>query len=1504
MIWCRLRGVSRPKLAMEQDLKASALKASDEDVDASLSRYYEAIANFDEPGKKKEASTTLTKLLELLERHGSDAAARMQANGAAAADAQGPSCASGPSGPSFSKMVFRVERMLCKNGTTAKKDQVDKLKRLLLLSESGGAPALLRGKVSDQLFRSALDALDRCPARFETKISASPHAEWVGVLELLCRQPLYVRRLPLADLVQLLNSCCLWICGEENELGERCGPHASIACQPQLMRGYGQLLQQLVLHWRRDMLVVGAGDDMGPLATLFEFFGEVVTLPRAHLEHLLVTIWQALLRALLSHGLNATQELAGFGLQHQLQEHVRFAWRQSQALHEQLVPFLRLHLASLRVCGLALPASPLRQLFLLLQNEVATGAALAGGGALLSTTEIGDKAWRARSLLQLAAEVYLLQHAAPPAAPPAAPAEPPAKRHKAAQGAERPGAERPGALLLAKLEAATGERAEEAPRWLLLAGTLCAREPGWLDDAERRVWAEALLRRLPAREAGGGQLERLLPLPWCVQGVASGATVGSAAPVWLRLWDTLLALAAGRATPHHAQATPGASALGAFARREAQGFVQLCVGALATLLRRRLLPRQQVAAAARAAATSALFAPSAPPAPPAPAGGDARPRPQDASAPAGRGGGGAMGGAPTHGLLAPLIDLGMQIARTAGNAGDGDGGDDGGGVGSRSEGAEAEAGAEERAALLRWLLSAVHAPLVRPAFEGTAPWACAAQLGHEAVQRREEAHGEAVCAAVARLVCGGAEAEVEEGAKEAVEAGTRLAGLTRLATGWSGGAAGWDGEDEATAGEGEVGGSGEGGWWQGEGGWWAGEGGWWEGEARRAPPALVQLELHLQQLDAAVPPSSGAAPQQAARGASPREHAAGGTPLAVHAPPSVLLPLAAQLLRAQAEALQRPAGFRAALSAEARPSGWEGAAHAARLARLVARVLVAAGSECAPQQLVQTLQKALRLLREHMAAASAAAAAEANATEANADAATPGRWSGAAGAMCGLRGCLLALEPTCTSAAWRRDQGDEWPEPVLAPLNAELAGLVRSLKPLCTAARSASAAQAQRAAGGPAPTVGSARQHDDMDDDMDDDMAAGDEDAGPMGGAEPHGGAAARRAEAAGGAGAEGEPLEALRATLRCLQVWLRVASDPAAKVYASLRESLAGVRGAPPRVHELGLHCMAAACRAHAAAVPAGGGGSAPDDAAQQRALQAAEEWAALAEPLLKPAARGRIAGRLGEAELCSELHRAACFASGAPDSLPLGGSSVELKAYSRLLAQALGECRVRGSFGLVTRDVRLLQPLLPRTRLLLVTALHEHLLLRVRLLRQSLQARGREHFSDGSELDALVELDDGNGEDELVEALRDPQWAVRARAAAAVRALFDSSGEEDQAGLLQERGAHTALVPLCSTTHAAAPSKPVVTPHPSHHPPTLTPLSLPPPHPHPLDLGWPIVRSGYCTRRCKRRSGLARRTRPRDSPCTPCAPSASEPRRHPLRGTTARTSASRRATSLQTWR
>ena len=181
------------------------------------------------------------------------------------------------------------------------------------------------------------------------------------------------------------------------------------------------------------------------------------------------------------------------------------------------------------------------------------------------------------------------------------------------------------------------------------------------------------------------------------------------------------------------------------------------------------------------------------------------------------------GGAPAHGVLAPLIDLGMEIAHTAGIAGDGDGGDDGGGGGgnvdSRGEGteAEAEAGAEEHSVLLRWLLSAVHAPLVRPAFEATAPWVCVAQLGREAAQRREGSQGKAVCAAVARLVCGGAEEEAEEGAEEAEEAeeaGVRLAGLTRLVTGWSGGAAGWDtGRDSGgeAADEAEVGGSGEGG---------------------------------------------------------------------------------------------------------------------------------------------------------------------------------------------------------------------------------------------------------------------------------------------------------------------------------------------------------------------------------------------------------------------------------------------------------------------------------------------------------------------------------------------------------------------------------------------------------------------------------------------------------------------------------------------------------------------
>ena len=44
------------------------LKASNEDVSASLSHYYEAIANFEEPGKKKEASITVTELCSAFQK--------------------------------------------------------------------------------------------------------------------------------------------------------------------------------------------------------------------------------------------------------------------------------------------------------------------------------------------------------------------------------------------------------------------------------------------------------------------------------------------------------------------------------------------------------------------------------------------------------------------------------------------------------------------------------------------------------------------------------------------------------------------------------------------------------------------------------------------------------------------------------------------------------------------------------------------------------------------------------------------------------------------------------------------------------------------------------------------------------------------------------------------------------------------------------------------------------------------------------------------------------------------------------------------------------------------------------------------------------------------------------------------------------------------------------------------------------------------------------------------
>ena len=90
-------------------------------------------------------------------------------------------------------------------------------------------------------------------------------------------------------------------------------------------------------------------------------------------------------------------------------------------------------------------------------------------------------------------------------------------------------------------------------------------------------------------------------------------------------------------------------------------------------------------------------------------------------------------------------------------------------------------------------------------------------------------------------------------------------------------------------------------------------------------------------------------------------------------------------------------------------------------------------------------------------------------------------------------------------------------------------------------------------------------------------------------------------------------------------------------------------------------------------------GGGCAP---AEEQGEEAQEEtqstlqikvgnWGKAATAMLRPAP-ARPAGKLGELELCSELHRAACFARGVPDSLPLGGSRIELAPYTALLKQA----------------------------------------------------------------------------------------------------------------------------------------------------------------------------------------------------------------------------------------
>ena len=136
-----------------------------------------------------------------------------------------------------------------------------------------------------------------------------------------------------------------------------------------------------------------------------------------------------------------------------------------------------------------------------------------------------------------------------------------------------------------------------------------------------------------------------------------------------------------------------------------------------------------------------------------------------------------------------------------------------------------------------------------------------------------------------------------------------------------------------------------------------------------------------------------------------------------------------------------------------------------------------------------------------------------------------------------------------------------------------------------------------------------------------------------------------------------------------------------------------------------------------------------------------------------------------------------------------PISVATLGVSSYVKLLTVAMEECfDSRGGYSLIVREPDKMLPLQPRTRLLLVEALHEHLRLQTKL-NQLLKARRCERFIDGSELFSLLELGSFDGfDEEMISSLRDPQWAVRTRGAMALTDLFDCAVDEDHCGLFHQ--------------------------------------------------------------------------------------------------------------------
>lgn len=227
-----------------------------------------------------------------------------------------------------------------------------------------------------------------------------------------------------------------------------------------------------------------------------------------------------------THGINALQEIVAFGSHENVYQRLVSHWRseRTSALADTLASFVRIHLSCSRLCDRPLPQPYAVTLSRMLRDELLSARCFEKAGALLDSGEISEEVWRARSLLQLIADVHAQHRLFDTAVPTKVQG---AKRQKTAAG------QHAGSLHQLLREALLPTEAASAPevradrgragrahrggyvatsgprllhsrhlelqsRWLLLLGTVLERHPACIPPLLRTEFASGLVALLPS----------------------------------------------------------------------------------------------------------------------------------------------------------------------------------------------------------------------------------------------------------------------------------------------------------------------------------------------------------------------------------------------------------------------------------------------------------------------------------------------------------------------------------------------------------------------------------------------------------------------------------------------------------------------------------------------------------------------------------------------------------------------------------------------------------------------------------------------------------------------------------------------------------------------------------------------------------------------------------------------------------------------------------------------